>query len=86
VFDVYRNPAAARDLESEDVAVESRGRVLVVAFEGAVGERLRHVAASGKLGFGQLALPVGARDRAPLGRGLRVVVLDLERVPSGSPK
>src|SRR4029077_12984402 len=27
--------------------------------------------------------PVRARDRPALGRGLRVVVLDLERVPSG---
>src|SRR4051812_24717575 len=49
VLDVDREAPAAGDLQAEDVAVERRARLLVVALERAVGERLRHVAASRKL-------------------------------------
>ena len=39
-----------------------------------------HVAAPGEIALLELALPVRPRDRAALGRRLRLVVLDLERV------
>src|SRR3954463_12611597 len=70
--------AAARDLQAQHVAVERGARVAVVALERAVRERLGDVAFAATIRG--LVLPVRTRDGASLGRGLRVVILDLERV------
>src|ERR1044071_578171 len=80
VLDVHRNAAAAGDLETERVAVERGTRLLVVALQRAVRERLRHIAASREIGRRKLALPVRPCDGPPFGRGPGIVVLDLEGV------
>src|SRR3954468_3834539 len=52
VLDVDREAPAARDLQPQHIAIERGTRFLVVALERAVGERLWHVAAPGKLSLG----------------------------------
>src|SRR5213075_3023591 len=78
--DVGRDASAAGDLEAEHVLVERGARFLVAALERAVRERLRNIPLAGELGFAELALPVRPRDGAAFRGGLRIVVLDLERV------
>ena len=86
MLDVDRELSAAGDLEAEDVAIEGGARLLVVAFQRAVRERLRNVAAAGKLALGKLTRPMRPRDGASFGERLRFVALDLERVAAGLDK
>src|SRR4051812_9064286 len=83
VLDVYRYPAATGDLETEHAAVEDGARLLVVALQRAVRERLRHIVAPREVGCRELALPVRPGDGPPFGCSPGVVVLDLEGVAAG---